>query len=288
MATPLPIIGKDIPIHDLIPLHVRDINFKTNRGFRKILSSIQAIGLIEPLAVYEEDEKYVILDGFLRYKAFEQLQIELVPCIIYPDKEAYTFNRMVNRLSPYQESRMLRKSLEKLDAGTIETVLGVKSLTYRINKNMYESLHPEVIKIIDKNQMSRKCASELSLVTKDRQREILREMQKSHDFSLSLARAMVIKTPTGQRNQNTTKKKLWFEDSAKKKELVAKLEEIEKRYDFYTNLYRQYTADLLKLCIYVRKIVTNQNIRAYLSAKYLGILEIFEKIVFDTEEKKAI
>ncbi|MFB0552322.1 MAG: hypothetical protein ACETWQ_03310 [Phycisphaerae bacterium] len=73
---------------------------------------------------------------------------------------------------------------------------------------------------------------------------------------------------------------------AKKKQLVEKLEEVEKRYDFYTNLYRQYSADLLKLCVYARKLITNENIRAHLENNLPEILERFEKIVFETEGQK--
>jgi len=130
MITKLEVDGVDIPIEKLIPLNERTINLKTNRGFNKIVSSITTIGLIEPLCVYRENGHYVILDGFLRFKACQQLGIQKIPCIAYPTKEAYTFNRMVNRLSPYQESRMLRKSLESIAPSTIEQVLGLKSLKY--------------------------------------------------------------------------------------------------------------------------------------------------------------
>ncbi len=282
------IIGKDIPMDLLVPLHERDINLKTNRGFQKILTSIKTIGLIEPLCIYQENGIYVILDGYLRYKACEQLQAETVPCRIYPDKEAYTFNRMVNRLSPFQESRMLKKSLETIDTATIEKVLGLKSLNYRLGKKLYENLHPDVIKIIDKNLMSRKAATELTHVIQERQADILREMKKSNDYSISFARALVVKTPPDQRNKTKKYRKTWFEDSKKKQELVAKLEEVEKRYDFYTNLYRQYTTDLLKLSFYARKLITHDKIRAYLMEKFPEILRRLENIVFETEEKKAI
>ena len=287
MAKTIKIVGKDIPIDLLVPLHERDINLKTHRGFQKILTSIQTIGLIEPLCVYEEDGLYIILDGYLRYKAFEQLGINVVPCILYPDKEAYTFNRMVNRLSPYQESCMLRKSLEKLDQTTIEGVLGLKSLSNRLGKTMYANLHSEAIKVIDKNVMSRRTAEELTYVNQDRQLEMLLEMKKSNDYSISFARALVVKTPAEQRNKKKKHRRTWFEDSEKKRELVAKLEDIEKRYDFYTNLYRQYTIDLLKLCFYARKLITNEQIRVYLIDKNPEIVKRFENIIFEAEGKKA-
>jgi ParB family chromosome partitioning protein len=287
MNNSITVDGVDIPIEKLETLNRRSINLKTNRGFQKILSSIRSIGLIEPLCVYRENSHYVILDGFLRYKACEQLGITSIPCIAYATKEAYTFNRMVNRLSHYQESCMLRKSLETIDHSTIEKVLGVKSLKYRLGTAIYEHLHPEVIRLIDSNKIGRKCVSELIYVNQDRQLEILREMKKCNDYSVSFGRALVIKTSPEQRNVKKKPRKTWVENSEKKQELVGKLEEVQKRYDFFATLYRQYTTDLLRLCIYVRKLINNQKIQDYMASKFPELLSRFDKIV-ESDGRKAI
>ncbi len=282
MGTSIKMQGKDIPIEQLVPLKEREINFKKNRGFKKILFTIQSVGLVEPLCVYPENGSYIIVDGYLRYKAFQQLGVELVPCQIQQNKEAYTYNRMVNNLSAFQQSRMLRKSLETIDRKTIEGAFGIQSIEYRLATNILNQLHPAIIKVVDKELMTRRCATELTNVNKERQLQILKEMNRTKDYSISFTRALVIKTPPEMRNQNRKRKKPWKDNLAKKKQLVEKLEEVEKRYDFYTNLYRQYSADLLKLCVYARKLITNENIRVHLENNLSEILERFEKIVFET------
>ncbi|MFC1783647.1 ParB/RepB/Spo0J family partition protein [Planctomycetota bacterium] len=288
MASAVKVIGKDIPIDKLIPLNARDINLKSNRGFRKIISTLNTIGMIEPLSVYKENGHYIILDGFLRYKACEHLGIGILPCMLYRNKEAYTFNRMVNRLSPSQESRMLRESLKDIDQATIAKVFGIRSIQYRLGTAILKHLHPGLIKAIDKNLMSRRCAAELTYVNQERQIQILKEMGKTNDYSISFARALIIKTPPKLRNRSKKHKKPWLEKSEKKQELVTKLETIEKRHDFYTNLYRQYSTDLLKLCVYVRKIITNERIRPYLESNYPDTLVCFEEIVFESGGRKAV
>jgi ParB-like chromosome segregation protein Spo0J len=288
MSSKIDIDGEDIPIEKLIPLNERRINLKTNRGYHKIVSSIKSIGLIQPLCVYPENSHYVILDGFLRFKAVQQLGVKNVPCIVYQTKEAYTFNRMVNRLSPYQQSRMLRKSLETLDHSEIEKVLGIKSLKFRLGTELYEHLHPEVIKKLDGNKISRRCAEEFTYVNKNRQLQILREMKKCSDFSISFARALVIKTSPKQRNKKKKTRKTWSEDSNKKQELVDRLVQVQERYDFFATLYRQYTADLLKLSIYVRKLITNEVIRDYLNVKFPDLLRRFEGIVLENDSREPI
>jgi hypothetical protein len=274
--------GKDIKIEDLVPLRERNINFEKNRGFSKIFASIKAIGLIEPLCVYKDNGKYNILDGFLRYQACQKLGVGEVPCLIFRDKEAYTFNNKVNRLSAVQEMRMLKMALKTVDETTVAEVFGMKNIRYRLGSNIIRHLHSSVVKTLDANLMSRGCAMELALVKHERQLQILKEMERTGDFSVSFARALVLKTPDGQRNPEI-KTKTWTQDPVKKTEMVAKLQEVEKRHDFYSNLYRQYSTDLLKLCIYARKLISNDKIRECLKGKYPAVLEQFEKIILETE-----
>ena len=108
--------GMDIPVIRLRPLRRRKIS---DREYDRILASIQAVGLIEPLVVYPEGDDYVILDGVQRYRALIELGVEVMPCILGKQREAFTGNRMVNRVSPVQENRMIEKSLPELDEQTI-------------------------------------------------------------------------------------------------------------------------------------------------------------------------
>ena len=64
--------------------------------------------------------------------------------------------------------------------------------------------------------------------------------------------------------------------------MVANLEAAEKRYGSYTGLYRQYPFDLLRLCIYVRKLTANERVRAYLEANAANTLRRFERTLFET------
>jgi len=189
---------KDIEIGNLVPLQERKVNFKSHHGFRKILSTIKAIGLLEPLCVYMENGKYSILDGYVRYKACEQLGVEVLPCTIYSVKEAYTFDRRVNHLSPIQEMRMLRKSVKILDESTIAEVFGMKSIKHRLGTAMLKQLHPRVIKILDNSLISRRVAEDFTRVTQERQIQILKEMQENNDYSSPFIRALIIKTPESQ------------------------------------------------------------------------------------------
>lgn len=287
MGTPINVQGKDIPIELLVPLKEREINFKKHRGYKRIKSTIQMVGLLDPLCVYPENGYYIIVDGYLRYMILQELGVRMIPCQIQQNKEAYTYNKMVNNLSTVQQSRMLRQSLGTLDKNTIEKTFGIKSLNYRLATTILKQLHPDVIKAVDKEIITRRSAAELTNVNQERQQQILKEMNRTKDFSISFARALVIKTPPEMRSRNRKKKKPWIHESEKTKQLVEKLEETEKRYNFYTILYRQYTTDLLILCTYTRTLITSEIIRSHLESNFPELLERFQMIVFETGGQKV-
>ncbi len=282
MSTDPKVNGMDIPLAALVPLHDRgNINTKAHKGYLRILSSVRAIGLIEPLCVFPENGRHVILDGYLRFLACGELGIATVPCIVYEDKEAYTFNRMVNRLSGYQEMRMLRKSLETLDEQTIAGTFGMKTIRHRLAPTLVAQLHPQVAEAFEQDLLGKLAAMEMAGVKPPRQAEMIKEMKRAHDFSPALIRALILKTPPELRNPKRSPRKTWSEDKARHKQLVTRLAEAEKQHDFYTGLYRQYSADLLKMALYVRKVITYPEILAHLSAHHANTLKELQQIVLD-------
>jgi ParB family chromosome partitioning protein len=281
MEPALDVDGRDIAINLLIPLNERDINLQAHAGFRKIVASIRAIGLIEPLSVFQEGDHYVILDGFLRYKACQQLELETLPCMVFKDKQGYSFNRNVNRLSAFQEMRMLRKSLESIDEPTIAQAFGMKSIRYRLAPALLKELHPDVVAAFKEDLITKPAAREFMRVTPERQKEMLREMKEAGDYSPSFCRALVLQTPASQRNGKAAFRPAWSDDGEKKKDLVSRLEHAEQQHDFYSGLYRQYSTDLMKLTFYVRKLISNPRVKQLLEEHQPAVLDQFKRIIFE-------
>ena len=189
--------GLDIPLIRLRPLRERKVR---KREFNRILSSIKAVGLIEPLVVYPEGDDYVILDGVQRYRALLELGVEVAPCILGRQREAFTGNRMVNRVSPVQEHRMIEKSLEEVDEASIAAALGITTIGHRLKKALLKRLHPDVAAAFDEGKINRACAREFTHVRPARQREILDAMAGYKDYSTAFVRTLVVKTPPHQRD----------------------------------------------------------------------------------------
>ena len=269
----------DIPIIRLRPLRERTI---TKREHDRIAATIRSVGLLEPIVVYPEGEDYVILDGVQRYRVLLEMGVEVVPCILGKEREAFTCNRMVNRLSPFQEHRMIKTSLEKeLDEQTIATTLGTASIAHRLKKTLISQLHPDVIAAFDEGKINRSCAHELTHVKPARQKEILSAMDGYKDYTTAFARALIVKTPPQLREARRRKNSPWDKKTQRKNDLVQKLTEAEEKHDFYSRLYKQYTVDLLRIAIYARSLITNVRLRAYMDEHYPQIVTHFEAIIAD-------
>ena len=278
---PANVKGTDVPIVKLMPLRKRTVS-KKNYG--KLLANIRAVGLIEPLCVCQEGDQYFILDGYLRYTVLLELGIESVPCLVLPSRDLYTPNRQVNHLSPKEEIRMLRKAMEKLDESTIATAFGIQSLKTRLNTSLYHDLHPLLVAAMEKGTLVQAAARELTYVVPKRQVEILKLMQEGGDWGVPFAKAQVLATPPNQRSKRR-RNGPWQRGLDTKRDLVKKLAEVEKHYDFYSALYRQYVGDLLKLAIWVRQIVSRPELRDYLVEHHPEDLKLFESVMSESEGK---
>ena len=279
--------GRDISIDNLIPINNRnEIKLEKNAGFKKIYNSIKSIGLIEPLYVYEDPEnsKYYILDGYLRYKACEKLEVNLIPCIIHSEKEAYTFNRMVNPLGNYQEQVMLRRALKEIDEKTIAGTFGLKTIVHKLAPNLIEKLHPAVVHAYKGEEISKQRAMDLSSVIKERQVTILKKMRENGDYSKKFTTALLLKVPVKDRASSFKHRVSWFHDQEKRKDLVKRLTEAEEQKSFYTNLYQDYTSNILKLVPYIRQLVSVDELENYIKINHPEIYEYFLSLVADNAE----
>jgi ParB family chromosome partitioning protein len=271
-------LALDIPIIKLRPLRDRQV---TKREYDRILASIKAIGMIEPLIVYSEGDDYAILDGVQRYRALLEIGVEVVPCILGKRREAFTGNRMVNRVSPVQENRMIEQSMEELDEDTIAAALGIANLSHRLKKTLLKQLHPDVMAAFDEDKITRTCARELTNVKPARQKEIITAMAGYKDYSIAFARALILKTPPPLRENRKRKHDPWDKSAQRKSDLLTQLADAEQKHDFYSRLYKQYTVDLLRLAIFARELLNSSRVREYLDHHYPTIVERFQTIIAD-------
>ncbi len=282
---PAAVKGMDIPIVKLTPLHKRTV---TKKAYERLLANLKAVGLIEPLCVCQENGQFYLLDGYVRYTALVECGVETVPCLVLDSRDLYTLNRQVNQLSPKEQTKMLRKALENLTEQDIADAFGLQAVNTKLNTALYRDLHPELVEELKNGKLLQVVAQELAFVVRSRQHEILLLMRESGDWSLAFVKAQVLTTPALLRSKKRRQRGTpWEQSQRKKRDLVKKLAEVEKHFDFYSGLYRQYVGDLLKLAIYVRQIVTRPELREYLAAHHPKALMFFDSVLAESESKAA-
>lgn len=81
-----------IAFDKLLPSRKAPDGLPISRKFKQIISSIDAIGLIEPLTIAKADKvsgMHLLLDGHIRMYALQELGFTDAPCLIAKDDESY-------------------------------------------------------------------------------------------------------------------------------------------------------------------------------------------------------
>lgn len=269
-----------LPVADLLPSRVIKPIVKRSDKYKRILSSIQEIGIIEPIVVYLQSGggSPVILDGHLRVLALQDLSIEETRCLAATTEEAYTYNRRVNRLAPIQEHYMILRAIERgVSEERIARALNVDVDRIRRKRNLLNGISPKVVEMLKDRVTSQDVFDALRRVRDQRQIDIVELMILSNNFTGSYARALVMATPAkDMAPDRVVKSKTLTAEQLSRMEkevttLQAELQQIEDTYG----------EDVLNLVLaqgYVRKLIANTEVRGYLEQYHPAILEEFVRI----------
>lgn len=268
--------GIDLPLAAIIPIRKRTA---TQRGYQKLKANIQALGLIDPLCVCRDAEKYYLLDGYIRYQILLELGVEEAPCLVLDRRDFYTPNRQVNNLSRVQEGRMIRRALESVDGKTIARHFAIKSL-YSVTRIRNKALHPDILAALDAGEISRVCARELAFVVPERQVDLLEIMRQAGDHSPAFVKTQIIKTSPHQRAKHNGRSKTpWERENKQKNGLADRLAEANRHFGFFKELFNTYYTDLMRLVIHVRDILEEPELHDWLKENEPSIHRLFRDTV---------
>ena len=260
----------------------RAVDFERNRKYKKIISSIINIGMIEPLSVYREGTNYILMDGYLRLKAAEELEIEELPCFIYQGRDSYTFNAMRNELSPLQESRMLKRAISQgVDEKDLAAVLNVRVDRIRQTRDLIKNLIPKAQELLESNVIFRSTAEQLKRVTEERQHEILEKMKELNNYNSSYAKVLVMKSPDElMRNPGARKAK---NSESSKNRLYTEIKKGSEEIEFYSQRYKHDMKELMKQVVFFRTLLEREAASEYLSQNYPQMVKEVQKILARSE-----
>ena len=147
-----------VSISDIRPLHDVDLKIRRSSKYRRIRSSIQAVGLVEPLAIFPsrtEPGKWLLLDGHARLDVIQKLGWNEVNCLVASEDDGFTYNKRIAKLPLVQEHFMITRALERgVPAEKIAKALNVEASTIKARKNILDGICPEAIEMLKHKTVS--------------------------------------------------------------------------------------------------------------------------------------
>lgn len=272
----------DIPMEALFPSKPLPPTIKLSVKFLQIRSSVESIGLVEPLIVIGHSTLpgcFSILDGHLRAEALKDLGIERARCLIAKDDESYTYNKHVNRLAAIQEHKMIVRAYERgVSAERLSAALGISEGVIRERFRMLDGICDEAISLLAEKPVPRGVFPILRQMQPFRQIDVAHAMINLGNFSLKLALAMLETTPPDQLAEGF-KRKIERGGST---EIIQRLERELAALQADTRLLEDsYGPDNLKLVViktYIAKLLDNARIVRWLAQFHADYLQQLQRV----------
>jgi len=156
---------KDIPLERLTQTNTKIF---TKSCLDKIRKSVETIGLVESLQVYEEENgEILIIDGNKRFQILVAAGHTTAPCVLTKLPDTFTPSYHVIDVSPQERAKMIRMALEKASETEVAAAIGASSLESGIDRRLETKLHPTIILAFKENMLSKAALLELRYVNQD-------------------------------------------------------------------------------------------------------------------------
>ncbi len=286
-----------IPLDQLLPSKKVPDEVMSTRKYKQIVSSINEVGLIEPLSVIQPDRKkpeYLVLDGHLRVLALKELGMSVGPCLFAKDDETFSYNHHINRLSTIAEHYMIRRAIDRgMSKERLARAFNVNlsSINRRINRriNLLEGICLEAITLLQDKQFTPDVTRILRNMKAARQVEAVELMIASNTITVAHAEALLKATPPEQR---TDVKPAEREKKTAPIEQIEKLEkEMSQVQEKYQEAESSYGSDLLNLVVakgYLTKLLANGAVKSYIGRHEPEILSHLELVVNTVSMEEAV
>jgi hypothetical protein len=274
-----------LPATSILPSRKIGEALHLSKKVQQIRSSIDEIGLIEPLSVTQEIKrtgKHMLLDGHVRFHVLEAMGVTDIPCLIAKDDEGYTYNNRVNRLSTIQEHLMIRRAIDRgVSPDRLAKALNLDITHINKKAKLLDGICAESQELLKDRVFCVEVSRFLRQMKPTRQVECVELMLAANNLTASYAEAMLIATPPDQLVEG--KKKTPRSSTGVTQEQMAKMErEMASVQGKYKAVEQSYGQDVLNLVVaraYLVRLLGNSAVVRYLKQRQPDFLAEFESIV---------
>lgn len=191
-----------LAIDALLAMKTLRPDIKLSAKYRQIVTSIRAVGLVEPPVVTPATDRpgvYYVLDGHLRLEALRDLGATSVDCLVSKDDEAFTYNKRINRLSAPQEHRMIARAIERgVSESRLAEALGINVSSVQRRARLMNGIGPETVELLKDTPCPLSVFDVLRKMDTMRQREAAELMIGHNNFGRPFVMAILAATPAAQ------------------------------------------------------------------------------------------
>lgn len=267
----------------LLPSRKAPDGLLNSRKFKQIISSIDAIGLIEPLTIAKADKvsgMSLLLDGHIRMFAMQELGFTNAPCLIATDDEGYTYNNRVNRLSTIQEHFMIRRAVDRgvTPARLSKSLeLDIEHITKKIN--LLDGICSEAVRLLKDQHFSANLSPVLRKLKPTRQVECVELMVATNNITVAYAQALLAATPSNMLMNDDKPKKIKGVTAEQMAKMEREMTNLEGQFKLVEQSYGQDVLNLVLAKGYLAKLLDNDAVIRFLSQNQPDVLSEFSNIV---------
>lgn len=251
------------------------------KKYGQIKASIKDIGIIEPLIVGSANSQaqYIILDGHIRFEILKELGYTQIPCLLSSDDESYTYNKKINRLATIQEHFMIRRAIDQgVNEERLATALNIDIKAIRTKMNLLNSICPEVIELLKNREISPNIFPLLRKMKPLRQIECAELMLSLNNITVPYAKALLMTTEPSMLKEPTKKIKKMDNSFEAIKKIENDRANLHVQFKILEQDYAQDTLNLVLVTGYLKKLLSNNNIKNYLIKNHPDIYTEFETV----------
>ncbi|QOT76566.1 plasmid partitioning protein RepB C-terminal domain-containing protein [Cupriavidus basilensis] len=272
-----------VPVVCILPSRRPPDGIGISRKFKQIKSSIEEIGLIEPLTVTaanQQSGQHVLLDGHIRLIALRDLGYVEASCLVATDDEMYTYNNRINRLSTIQEHLMLRRAIDRgVSPERLAKALSVDVSHIQKKITLLNGICPEATELLKDRQFSPELSRAIRKMKPTRQVECIELMVSANNLTVGYAEALLVATPVPLLINGKKPKKLTGVTQEQMGKMEREMGNLQGQYKLVEQTYGQDVLNLVLAKGYLGKLLENESISAFLRQRQPDLLAEFEMIV---------
>ncbi|QDQ82317.1 plasmid partitioning protein RepB C-terminal domain-containing protein [Paraburkholderia megapolitana] len=272
-----------VPVANILPSRRLSSGVTATRKFRQIRSSIEEVGMIEPLSVMPADStsgQHVLLDGHLRLTVLQDLRFETAACLVATDDESYTFNNRVNRLSTIQEHHMIRRAVERgVSPERLAKALAVDVTQILKRLTLLNGICAEAADLLKDRQFSPELVRALRKMKPTRQVECVELMTAANNLSVPYAEALLVATPASRLVDGKKPRKLTGVGPEQMAKMEREMSNLQGQYKLVEQTYGQDVLNLVLAKGYLARLIENESVQQYLKAQQPDLLVELQAIV---------